>query len=149
MWETWVWLLSWEDLLEKGMAIHSVLLPRKLHGWRSLVSYSPWGRKELDTTERLSTHSTKCAVLWAVVCSTRLCNITTSDFRKLSSPPRKPCTYKQSFPISSPASPWQSRINCLSLQICLFWTCHINGMYAAFCVHFSHLPLYLQGSSLL
>ena len=23
------------------------------HGWRSLAGYSPWGRKELDTTERL------------------------------------------------------------------------------------------------
>ena len=30
-----------------------VLLPRKLHGWRSLVGYSPWGCKELDTTELL------------------------------------------------------------------------------------------------
>ena len=26
------------------------------HGQRSLVGYSPWGRKESDTTERLSTH---------------------------------------------------------------------------------------------
>ena len=25
------------------------------HGWRSLVGYSPWDRKESDTTERLST----------------------------------------------------------------------------------------------
>ena len=25
------------------------------HGQRSLVGYSPWGRKELDMTERLST----------------------------------------------------------------------------------------------
>ena len=30
-----------------------VLLPGKSHGQRSLVGYSPWGRKELDTTERL------------------------------------------------------------------------------------------------
>ena len=29
----------------------SVLMPGKFHGWRSLVGYSPWGRKELDTTE--------------------------------------------------------------------------------------------------
>ena len=29
------------------------LLPRKSHGQRSLVGYSPWGRKELDTNERL------------------------------------------------------------------------------------------------
>ena len=34
-----------------------VLLPRKSHGWRSLVGCSPWGRKELDTTERLHFHS--------------------------------------------------------------------------------------------
>ena len=30
-----------------------VLMPGKSHGWRSVVGYSPWGRKELDTTERL------------------------------------------------------------------------------------------------
>ena len=30
-----------------------VLLPAKFHGWRSLVGYSPWGRKESDTTKRL------------------------------------------------------------------------------------------------
>ena len=30
-----------------------VPLPGKSHGWRSLVCYSPWGRKESDTTERL------------------------------------------------------------------------------------------------
>ena len=33
-----------------------VLLPRKPHGWRSLVGCSPWGRYELDTTERLHFH---------------------------------------------------------------------------------------------
>ena len=30
-----------------------VLLPGKFHGLRSLVGYSPWGRKELDTIEQL------------------------------------------------------------------------------------------------
>ena len=30
-----------------------VLLPGKSHGQRSLVGYSPWDHKELDTTERL------------------------------------------------------------------------------------------------
>ena len=30
-----------------------VLLPGKSHGWRNLVGYSPWGHKELDTTEQL------------------------------------------------------------------------------------------------
>ena len=32
-----------------------VLLPRKSHGWRSLVGCR-WGRKESDTTERLHFH---------------------------------------------------------------------------------------------
>ena len=32
-------------------------LPRKFRGQRSLVGYSPWGREELDTTERLNTHA--------------------------------------------------------------------------------------------
>ena len=30
-----------------------VLLPGKSHGWRNLVGYSPWGRKESDMTEWL------------------------------------------------------------------------------------------------
>ena len=38
------------------MAPHSVLLPRKSHGWRSLVGCSPWGCEESDTTERLHFH---------------------------------------------------------------------------------------------
>jgi len=32
------------------------LLPGKSHGRKSLVGYSPWGRKESDTTERLHFH---------------------------------------------------------------------------------------------
>ena len=33
-----------------------VLSPGKSHGWRRLVGYSPWGREESDTTERLHFH---------------------------------------------------------------------------------------------
>ena len=33
-----------------------VFLPGESHGRRSLVGYSPWGRKESDTTERLHLH---------------------------------------------------------------------------------------------
>ena len=51
--ETWVQSLGQEDLLEKGMATHSSILPGKFHGRRRLVGYSPWGRKESDMTERL------------------------------------------------------------------------------------------------
>ena len=32
------------------------LLPGKSHGWRSLVGYSPWGRKKSDMIERLHFH---------------------------------------------------------------------------------------------
>ena len=48
--------LGWEDLLEEGMATRSSILAWRMpHGQRSLVGYSPWGRKELDITEQLST----------------------------------------------------------------------------------------------
>ena len=32
----------------------AVFLPGKSYGQRSLVGYSPWGRKESDTTEQLN-----------------------------------------------------------------------------------------------
>jgi len=51
--ETRVLSLSWEDPMEKEMATTPVLLPGKSHRRRSLVGYSPWGHKELDTTEQL------------------------------------------------------------------------------------------------
>ena len=54
MQEIWVQSLSWKDPLEKGMATHSIILPGEFHGQRSLVGYSPQGRKELDTTEQLT-----------------------------------------------------------------------------------------------
>ena len=44
-----------EDLLGGLWQSTPALLPGKSHGWRSLIGYSPWGRKELDTTERLQT----------------------------------------------------------------------------------------------
>ena len=45
MWETRVQSLGWEDLLEKEKDF-PVFLPGKSYGWRNLVGYSPWGRKE-------------------------------------------------------------------------------------------------------
>ena len=33
-----------------------VFLPGESHGQRSLAGYSPWGRQESDTTERLHFH---------------------------------------------------------------------------------------------
>ena len=43
--------VGWSDLLEEGMASHSVFSPGESHGQRSLVGYSPLGHKELDMTE--------------------------------------------------------------------------------------------------
>ena len=51
--ETQVQSLGQEDPLETEMATTPVLLPGIAHGQRSIVGYSPWGRKELDTTEPL------------------------------------------------------------------------------------------------
>ena len=51
MLETWIQSPGWEDLLEKGMATTPVFLPGEFHEQRSLAGYSPWGRKESDTTE--------------------------------------------------------------------------------------------------
>ena len=52
--ETWVQCLSREDPLRKGLQATPVFLPGESHEQRSLVGYSPRGRKELDTTERLT-----------------------------------------------------------------------------------------------
>ena len=48
--ETWVQSLDWENPWEKG--ITPIFLPGESHGGRSLVGYSPWGRKESDMTEQ-------------------------------------------------------------------------------------------------
>ena len=52
MQETQVRSLGQEDPLEKEMAIHSSTLAWKIPWMRSLVGYSPWGRRESDTTDR-------------------------------------------------------------------------------------------------
>ena len=39
------------------MAPTPVFLPGELHEQRSLMGYSPWGRKELDTTEHTHTRA--------------------------------------------------------------------------------------------
>ena len=47
--ETQVRSLGWEDPLENGMATHSTLLAWSIPMDRG--AYSPWGRKESDTSE--------------------------------------------------------------------------------------------------
>ena len=53
MQESRVQSLGWEDHQEKEMATHSSALAWRIP-WtekQSMVDYSPWGHKELDTTE--------------------------------------------------------------------------------------------------
>ena len=53
--ETWVQSLGWEDHVEKGMATHFSILTWRIP-WIEEPDglFSPWGHKELDTTERLT-----------------------------------------------------------------------------------------------
>ena len=46
--------LGWEDTLEKGTATHFTILVWRISQRGSLAGCSPWGHKELDTTEWLS-----------------------------------------------------------------------------------------------
>ena len=46
--QPWVGKIPWRRKWQST----PILLPGKSHGQRSLVGYSPWGRKKLDTTER-------------------------------------------------------------------------------------------------
>ena len=48
--------LDWKDPLEEEMATHSSILGSESHGQRSLAGSSPWGWKELDTTEATEQH---------------------------------------------------------------------------------------------
>ena len=47
--DPWVRKIPWRRKWQPTL----ILWPGKFHGWRSLVGYSPWGCKELDTTEQL------------------------------------------------------------------------------------------------
>ena len=59
-----VWSLGWEDPPEEGMATHSSILAWEIHGQMSLLGYSPWGHKELDTTWWLNNNNNPWAALW-------------------------------------------------------------------------------------
>ena len=49
VWETWVQSLGWEGSAGEGKGY-----PLQYSGLENSMDYSPWGRKELDTTEQLS-----------------------------------------------------------------------------------------------
>ena len=58
--DPWVWKIPWRRKWQPT----PVLLPGKFHRQRSLVSYSPWGHKELDMTEQL--HFSIIVQFWSI-----------------------------------------------------------------------------------
>ena len=50
---SWVRKIPWQKAWQPTL----VFLPGKSHGQRSLVGYSSWGHKELETTEGWSRHT--------------------------------------------------------------------------------------------
>ena len=54
---TWVGSLGQKIPWRRKCQLTPVFLPGKSNGWRSLAGYSPWGCKELDTTERLTLYT--------------------------------------------------------------------------------------------
>ena len=56
VWETRVQSLCQEIPWRRKWQPTPVFLPGESHGQRNLAGYSPWGRKESDTTERLHFH---------------------------------------------------------------------------------------------
>ena len=42
-------ILDWEDSLEKGMPMHSSVLPRRIPWTEEPAGLSPWDCKDLDT----------------------------------------------------------------------------------------------------
>ena len=70
MQETWVQSPGWEDPLEKEMATHSSILAWRSPWMEKPGDPSPWGHKELDTTERLYFH-----FLYLLVEALSLCHL--------------------------------------------------------------------------
>ena len=56
MQKTWVGSLGWKIPWRRKWQPTPVFLPGQFHGQRSPVGHSPWGPKESDMTEQLSTH---------------------------------------------------------------------------------------------
>ena len=78
------WLFTALNAARKQWHPTPTLLPGKPYGRRSLVGCSPWGHKELDTTERL--HFTSSGFTHVILCariSLRLNNIPLYAFKVL------------------------------------------------------------------
>ena len=76
-----VWPLSWVDFLEKERTIHSSILAWEIPQTEEPGGYSPWGPKESDRTERLSSsrglsemiHKAQCRGQSNLLCVSVIC----------------------------------------------------------------------------
>ena len=59
---------EWEDPLEEEMATHSSILAWRIPQTEGLVGCSPWGLKELDTTEHTHTGDNVYMLLYINLC---------------------------------------------------------------------------------
>ena len=62
--EIQVRLLGLEDSLQKEMATYSSILAWKIPWIEGLGGHSPWGHKELDTTEHACAFPLKSTLIW-------------------------------------------------------------------------------------
>ena len=97
-----------------------VFLPGESHGGRSLVGYSPWGRKELVTTERLThTHTLLLRTLHHPLCAPwMLCLVAQSCLTLWTVWPMDPLS--SSVQMDSPGK--NTGVGCHALLQRIFWT---------------------------
>ena len=72
--DPWVGKIPWRRKWQSTL----VFLPRKFHGWQSLVGYSPRGCKESDTFEWLSLSSCEVIQLCLTLCNHMDCSLSGS-----------------------------------------------------------------------
>ena len=70
----WVRKIPWRRKLQPT----PVFLPGKSYGQRSQAGYSPWGRKQSDTTGQLTTTTTLITVLLPIISSVSCCTLASS-----------------------------------------------------------------------
>ena len=63
--ETWTWSLGGKTLWRRAWQPTPVFLPGESHEQKGLAAYSPYGRKQSDTTE-VTEHT--CMIHWNFFC---------------------------------------------------------------------------------
>ena len=122
--DPWVWKIPWRRAIQPT----PVFLPGESYGQRSLAGYSPWGRKESKTTERLNSDKTfviegSCWVWWGDRCQMRSLKATKADLDLHLLPEHRHLIYKDSCGPASALS-WHdwSDLACTHTKVCVqYW----------------------------